>query len=41
MNKDGDSFHHISGLFSFFSKAKKKAGIFTGAQVRLMKALKI
>ena len=34
MNKDGDSFQHISALFPFFSEAKK-AGIFTGAQVRL------
>ena len=36
MNKDGDGFQHISALFLFLSEAKKKAGIFTGLQVRLM-----
>ena len=35
MNKDGDGFQHISALFPFLSEAKK-AGIFTGPQVRLM-----
>ena len=36
MNKDGNGFQHISALFPFLSEAKKKAGIFTGPQVRLM-----
>ena len=35
MNKDGDGFQQISALFPFLSEAKK-AGIFTGPQVRLM-----
>ena len=36
MNKDGNGFQHISALFPFLSEAKKRAGIFTGPQVRLM-----
>ena len=36
MNKNGDGFRHISALFTFWSEPKKKAGIFTVPQVRLM-----
>ena len=38
MNKDGNGFQYtsISALFPFLLKAKKKAGIFIGLQVRLM-----
>ena len=36
MNKEGNSFQHISALFPFLSEANKEAGSFTGPQVRLM-----
>ena len=36
LNKDGDAFQHIDALFSYLSDAKKKAGIFTGPQIRQM-----
>ena len=36
LNKDGDAFQHIDALFPYLSDAKKKAGIFTGAQIRQM-----
>ena len=36
LNKDGDAFQHIDALFPYLSDAKKKAGIFTGPQIRQM-----
>ena len=35
MNQDGNPFQHVCAMLPFLSDAKKKAGIFTGPQVRI------